>query len=64
MNFISHNIYWILPIILIDGTLKAIALWKSARNNQLYWFIAIAIINSIGIFPLIYIFIFQKRRKI
>lgn len=63
MDFFNHNIYWLLPVILVDGTIKSIALWKSARNNQLYWFIALAIINSIGILPLIYIVFFQPKRK-
>lgn len=64
MNFFYNNIYWILPVMLVDGTIKLIALWKSARNNQLYWFIALAIINSIGILPLIYIVFFQPKRKL
>lgn len=39
------------------------ALWKAAKNNQLYWFIALLIINSLGILPIIYILFFQKNKK-
>jgi hypothetical protein len=42
---------------------KGIALWKAARNEQKYWFIAILIINSAGILPILYIFMFQKGKK-
>lgn len=42
---------------------KAVALWKSARSNQLPWFVAIMVINSAGILPILYIVFFQKKRK-
>jgi uncharacterized membrane protein len=43
-----------------DGIWKLIALWKSARNNQLAWFICLAIFNTVGILPILYILYFQK----
>ncbi len=43
-----------------DGTWKLIALWKSARNGQLGWYICLAIFNTAGILPILYIFLFQK----
>jgi hypothetical protein len=43
-----------------DGIWKLIALWKSARNGQLAWFICLAIFNTIGILPILYILLFQK----
>jgi hypothetical protein len=43
-----------------DGVWKLIALWKSARNNQLAWFVCLAIFNTIGILPILYILLFQK----
>ncbi len=43
-----------------DGVWKLIALWKSARNNQLAWFICLAIFNTVGILPILYILLFQK----
>jgi hypothetical protein len=39
---------------------KLIALWKSARHNQLAWFICLAIFNTAGILPILYILCFQK----
>ena len=42
---------------------KGIALWKSARNDQKNWFIAMLILNTAGILPILYIYIFQSGRK-
>ena len=42
---------------------KLIALWKAGRNNQLGWFICIALINTIGILPIIYILLNKGRKN-
>jgi hypothetical protein len=47
--------------ILSEFILKGIALWKCGRNNQLSWYIALFIINTAGILPLIYLFAFQNK---
>jgi hypothetical protein len=48
--------HWvILLIILWDAVLKVIAMWKSARNNQLAWFVCIAVFNTLGILPIVYL---------
>ena len=43
-----------------DGVWKLIAMWKSARHDQLAWFICLAIFNTAGILPILYILLFQK----
>ena len=56
-------VVFIVVIILLaiwEGVWKLIALWKSARHNQLAWFICLAIFNTAGILPIIYILCFQK----
>jgi hypothetical protein len=58
--------FWILVLLLLaiwDGVWKTIAMWKSARNNQLAWFICIAIFNTAGILPILYLSFFQKDRN-
>lgn len=42
--------------------LKALALWKSARNNERFWFIAILLLNTIGILEIAYLFFFAKEK--
>ncbi len=52
---------WLIAIILIWSMgWKLLALWKSARKNHLVWFIVMAVINTVGILPILYIFVFSK----
>jgi len=54
---------FVIVIILLavwDGVWKLIAMWKSARHDQLAWFICLAIFNTVGILPILYILFFQK----
>lgn len=41
---------------------KGIALWHAARNEQRAWFIALLLINTIGILEIIYLLFFRKRK--
>lgn len=55
---------WIIILIVLwDAIWKLIALWKAARNNHHIWFILIGIINSVGILPLVYILLYNRRIK-
>tara|TARA_Y100000310_G_scaffold345485_1_gene465534 strand:- start:3894 stop:4163 length:270 start_codon:yes stop_codon:yes gene_type:complete len=40
---------------------KGIGLWKSGRNNHVWWFVAIFVLNTFGILPIIYLAFFQKK---
>lgn len=42
---------------------KGVALWKSARQKKKWWFIALFVVNTIGILEILYIFIFSKSKK-
>ena len=59
MESISKLPEWLIIVIailaLFDSVLKLIALWKSARNNHLVWFICLAIFNTMGILPIVYL---------
>ena len=50
---------WLIPLIIFcviwDSTWKLIGMWKAGRNNELVWFLCIAIFNTMGILPIIYI---------
>lgn len=37
---------------------KGIALWYSAQRKQKNWFIAILVVNSMGILPIIYLLMY------
>jgi len=55
---------WLLIIILIWTLFwKLMALWKSARKNDVIWFIVLALVNTVGILEILYIYVFSKMRK-
>nr|MCK4929524.1 hypothetical protein [Nanoarchaeota archaeon] len=41
-----------------------IALWRSAKNNQIAWFIVLFLINTLGILEIIYLAFFQRNKNI
>jgi succinate dehydrogenase/fumarate reductase cytochrome b subunit len=57
---------WVWLFVLFAGlwTLpwKAIALWKSARRNEKWWFIALLVINTLALLEILYIFVFSKKK--
>ena len=53
---------FLIPLLIWSIIWKGIALWKAGRNGQLYWFLAILIINTAGILEIAYILWFQRKR--
>ena len=51
----------ILLVVVWDLIWKMIALWKSARRDQKVWFVFLAIINSVGILPIIYLLVYKDQ---
>jgi hypothetical protein len=49
--------------IIYSVVVKGIALWKAARKTQKGWFVALLVINTLGILELLYIFIFSKKEN-
>lgn len=42
---------------------KGVALWKAGRKNSLPWFLALFLVNTLGVLPILYIFIFSNLGK-
>ena len=55
--FIALAIVWTL-------VWKGLALWRSAELRQKYWFIAILLINTLGILEIIYLFVVARNYKV
>jgi divalent metal cation (Fe/Co/Zn/Cd) transporter len=53
-------IFFIALLIIWDAIWKLIACWYAARNDQMAWFIVCAVVNSLGVLPIIYLLWFQK----
>jgi len=52
------------PILIWTTFWKGLALWKAAQKKQVYWFIAILLINLLGIFSILYIYVFSEWDRI
>ena len=62
-EFLVDNQWLILLAVLWTVPWKGIALWKSARQSQKWWFIALLVINTLGLLEILYIFVFSKKKK-
>jgi len=54
---------WALVLIMVwTIPWKGVALWRSARNGHMIWFVALLLVNTIAILEIIYIFGFSKKK--
>ncbi len=52
---------WLILTILAWALIwKLLALWKSARKKHIAWFIILALVNTVGILEILYIYIFSE----
>lgn len=42
---------------------KGLALWRAGRRNETAWFIALLVLNTLGILEIIYYFLIAKSDK-
>ncbi|HCY00874.1 MAG TPA: hypothetical protein DG754_12115 [Bacteroidales bacterium] len=65
MKILDNPYFPILLLIAIiwDLVWKLIALWESAKKNQIAWFAVIGITNTVGILPIIYLIIQKYKKK-
>lgn len=50
-------------VVLWSLVLKGFALWHAARNHQARWFIAMLVLNTVGILEIVYLVWFRKDKK-
>ena len=64
IEYMGYELSWFLLLLIVWEVIwKAIGMWKSARNNHIWWFVAILVVNSLGILPIIYIALFNDKRN-
>jgi hypothetical protein len=56
----TYALILLVLLALLELTLKGITLWKSGRNGQKGWFVALLVLNTAGILPLIYLLTQKK----
>lgn len=47
-------------VIVWDLVWRGMALWRAARHEQMAWFVALLIINSVGVLPILYILLHRE----
>lgn len=55
---------WIALALVWTLAWKGLALWRSATLRQKWWFIAMLVINTLGILEIIYLFLVAKKYKV
>ena len=63
-NWIDVNPLLIAAMIVWTLFWKGLALWKSAGLRQKYWFVAILLVNTLGILEIIYLFFVTRNYKV
>lgn len=59
--FLQQNQWVIFLVILWVLPWKGFALWKAARLQHKWWFVALFVINTLAILEILYIFVFSKK---
>lgn len=62
-QFITHNPYLLMLLTLWVLPWKGVALWKAAQLKHKWWFIALLILNTLGVLEIFYIFIFSEKKS-
>lgn len=54
---ISNNWFaWLIVLAVWDITWRGLALWRASQLKNRNWFIALLVINSVGILPIFYLY--------
>jgi methionyl-tRNA synthetase len=61
-GFFTQPIGILVFILILVWTLvwKALALWRAARRGSEWWFLALLVLNTVGILEIIYLYVFSK----
>ena len=56
--------FWAVPYVLAWSLIwKGLALWKAARRNQANWFIALLVINTVGLLEIFYLVAYHDKKE-
>lgn len=64
LNNLISNPYGLILITAWTLPWKGVALWRAARTRDKWWFVAMLILNTLGILEILYIFYFGKRTSL
>ncbi|MFH1325317.1 MAG: DUF5652 family protein [archaeon] len=66
-NLLMNGFGWSVPVLLAifiisvwDLVWKLLGMWKASKRNSVVWFVVLMIFNTVGILPILYIYIFSE----
>ncbi len=62
-NLLNLSPTWTTVLIILiawEVAWKGLALWRASHNDQIDWFVALLIINSVGVLPILYLVFHPK----
>jgi hypothetical protein len=62
-EWFNNNWWWFTVLILWSLAWKGMALWRSAQKKDKAWFVALLVINTVGLLEMFYLFVFSKRNQ-
>jgi len=54
--------WWVILLFAWVYVWKGIALWRAGRAGAKWWFIAILVVNTLGILEILYIYVFSQQK--
>jgi len=60
-QFIQQNLWFVVLLLIWTLPWKGVALWKSARSKDKWWFVIFLVVNTLAILEILYIFVFSKK---
>ena len=52
---------FVFPVLIWSLVWKGMALWKAARLGSKPWFVALLVINTMGILEILYLYVFTQK---
>lgn len=62
--WLSQHAFVMSMVLLWSLAWKGLALWKAARKSDKWWFVALLVINLLGILEILYYFVFSERKGV
>ncbi len=62
--YIMENPWVAMAVLVWSLAWKGMALWRSARNNQRNWFVALLVVNTLGLLEIFYLFLWDKVKNL
>lgn len=57
-------VFGLLPLLVWTLIWKGWALWLAARRGELAWFVALLVLNTVGLLEIFYIFVIAKQKDV